>query len=220
MPTEPLAYNPPADPYLDIVFQDTDIIVLNKPAGLLSVPGRAAEHKDCLQSRVQEKYPGALTIHRLDMDTSGLVVMALNAKTQKDIGRLFETRQVEKEYTALVSGIVAANEGEIDLPLICDWPNRPLQKVDHENGKAATTRWQVIERNPNAHMTRLRLIPLTGRSHQLRVHMKETGHAILGDRFYGDAANDGERLMLHARRLSFTLPGRDEPYDFTVNSPF
>jgi tRNA pseudouridine32 synthase/23S rRNA pseudouridine746 synthase len=188
------------------LYQDEDLLICDKPADLLSVPGRGPENQDCLITRVQNDYPTALTVHRLDMATSGLMVIALNKDTQRALGRLFENREIEKEYTAEVFGIVLEDEGKVELPLISDWPNRPKQKVCFESGKKALTHFEVIERREKS--TLMRLKPVTGRSHQLRVHMLALGHPILGDYFYaeGEALEAAPRLHLHARYLSFIHP--------------
>ena len=162
-----LNYTPPLEPYLSILYQDNDIVVLDKPNGLLSVPGKAKEHADSLQTRVQRVFPTATVVHRLDMATSGLMVMAMNKAAHRHLSRQFELRQTQKTYQALIFGSPASNSGEIDLPLICDWPNRPKQMVDMQLGKKALTRWQLIERGE--HSCRVELSPVTGRSHQLRV---------------------------------------------------
>ena len=139
-------YAPPMSPYLDILYQDDDLVVLNKGSGLLSVPGRLAEHRDCLQNRVTKVLPSATIVHRLDMATSGILLMALNKPAHVSISRQFEKRQTKKTYIARVYGQLEKNEGSVELPLICDWPNRPKQKVDHENGKKALTHYRVISR--------------------------------------------------------------------------
>jgi tRNA pseudouridine32 synthase/23S rRNA pseudouridine746 synthase len=212
-------YNPPTDPALHIVHVDDDILVLNKPAGLLSVPGKHEDHKDCLETRAQLEFPGASTIHRLDMDTSGLLVMARHKAAHRYIGYQFERRFTKKRYIARVHGAVSADEGEVDLPLICDWPNRPKQKVDHEEGKPALTRYKVLTRDDDE--TRVELTPVTGRSHQLRVHMLALGHPILGDRFYGPEEGKGyDRLMLHAAMIEFRHPGSETEVTFEAPVPF
>ncbi len=197
-------YQPPEGP-LVVIHRDDDLLLVDKPPGLLSVPGKPAAHADCLESRVKAVFSRALLVHRLDMDTSGLMVFAMNPAAQRHLGLQFERRHIDKTYIAVVAGEIA-EAGEVDLPLIVDWPNRPLQKVCHETGKAALTRWQVIGRAPGC--SRLRLKPKTGRSHQLRVHMAAIGHLILGDRFYatGRALAASERLMLHSESLTLYHP--------------
>lgn len=201
-----MIYQPPMDPYLDVVFQDDDVLVLNKPSGLLSVPGRQEMHKDCLQSRAQEQYPTATTVHRLDMETSGLIVMALNKASHVCLSRQFESRQIEKQYIARVYGHLDKETGVVEAPLICDWPNRPKQMVDFENGKNALTHWSVIDKEE--HTTLVKLKPITGRSHQLRVHLLHIGHPIVGDQLYaqGDALTWSDRLELHSQKLKFSHP--------------
>lgn len=213
-------YQPPQSPYLDIVYQDDDIVVLNKNSGLLSVPGRLPEHQDCLQNRVNRVLPSATIVHRLDMATSGLLLMALNKAAHVEISRQFEKRETQKSYIARVYGHIADLKGSVDLPLICDWPNRPKQKVDHENGKKALTHYQVL--STNNHSTLVELTPVTGRSHQLRVHMLAIGHPILGDRLYAHdkALTSSNRLQLHAQTLTITHPTKKIMQTFSVNCPF
>ena len=198
-------YHPPAAP-LEVLYQDQTLVFVNKPSGLLSVPGKPAAHWDCLEYRVREAIPNALLIHRLDLETSGVIVFARTPEAQRHLNRQFERRQVEKVYVARVTGEVAGEEGAIDLPLIADWPRRPMQKVCHETGKSARTHWRVAEREARA--TRLILCPETGRSHQLRVHLKEIGHPILGDPFYAPEPiyRAADRLQLHAQSLGLHHP--------------
>ncbi|MES5097982.1 pseudouridine synthase [Agrobacterium sp. BA1120] len=213
-------YNPPMEPYVSIIYRDEDFIVLDKPSGLLSVPGRDPALGDSLASRVQKQFPKALMINRLDKDTSGIVLMSLNRKAHAAIASQFENRTTQKSYIAVVWGTVADDDGHIDLPLAIDPDNKPRHRVDHEGGKSAQTDWHVLERL-QLPATRLRLHPLTGRTHQLRVHMKALGHPILGDEFYadGEALAASERLLLHAEELRFRHPdGRD--MTFTVPCPF
>lgn len=201
---------------LDIVDQDDDLLVLNKPAGLLCVPGRGPDKQDCLSSRVQALYPEALVVHRLDMATSGLVVMARQPQAQRALSFAFAQRHTDKRYEAVVqghlldniSGDIAHDKPEhwplIDAPILVDWPNRPLRKTDAA-GQASQTRWRVLEHLAlnGQPCTRLALAPITGRTHQLRVHLKHIGHPIVGDALYGTAA---QRLMLHACALSLPHP--------------
>ncbi|NQY34309.1 MAG: bifunctional tRNA pseudouridine(32) synthase/23S rRNA pseudouridine(746) synthase RluA [Alteromonadaceae bacterium] len=223
-------YQPPMTPYLEILYQDNDLVVLNKTSGLLTVPGRLPEHQDCLQNRVKTVLPNATIVHRLDMATSGILLMALNKPAHVCISRQFEQRKTQKSYIARVFGHVQEQQGSVDLPLICDWPNRPKQKVDHENGKKSLTHYQVIsysddcdQSNNNASKTTLlELTPITGRSHQLRVHMLALGHPILGDRLYAheEALAISPRLQLHAQMLSVTHPVTDKKLVFTSPCPF
>ena len=211
-------YAPPDTP-LDILHRDHEILVVNKPAGLLSVPGRGAHLADCLLARLQAVFPEALLVHRLDRDTSGVMVFALTPAAQRHLGLQFEKRMVRKTYVARVRGHVAEKTGTVDLPLIVDWPNRPRQKVDHENGKPALTDWRVVKYEADA--TRVRLYPKTGRSHQLRVHMKEIGHPILGDPFYATGpARVAPRLMLHAENLRLRHPDGGVGMSFSAKCPF
>lgn len=213
-------YRPPMTPYLDIIYQDNDLVVLNKPSGLLTVPGRLAEHKDCLQNRVQKVLPTVTIVHRLDMATSGIILMALNKPAHVDISRQFEKRQTEKSYIARVYGKVEQQTGSIDEPLICDWPNRPKQKVDYEHGKKSLTHYRVISYQENT--TLVELTPVTGRSHQLRVHMLSLGHPILGDRLYAHdkALTISPRLQLHAQCLKVSHPVTKQSLTFKTACPF
>jgi len=204
-PNPSFTYAPPDTP-LDVIHLDDQILAINKPSGLLSVPGKAMEHRDCLETRVKAAYPDALLVHRLDMDTSGVMVFGIGKAAQRHISSQFQKRQLEKTYMARVRGRVVDDTGRVDLPLIVDWPNRPLQMVDHTRGKPSVTDWTVLAREDGA--TRMELRPKTGRSHQLRVHMLELGHPILGDRFYGNAevVAAADRLQLHAQILRMRHP--------------
>ena len=211
-------YSPPNTP-LELIHEDHELLVVNKPAGLLSVPGKGDHLKDCLITRLQAAFPEALLVHRLDMDTSGVIVFARTPAAQRHLGLQFERRMMKKSYLALVWGQVDGKEGVIDLPLIVDWPNRPLQKVCHETGRAATTEWKVLRHDETS--TRMRLFPQTGRSHQLRVHMRELGHPILGDPFYATGpARDFPRLMLHAETLRLRHPDGGRGMTFRAKNPF
>lgn len=205
-----------------LIYQDPYLLVANKPAGLLSVPGRGPHKQDCLIARLQQRFGTALCIHRLDCATSGLMVVARDADSHRAMSRLFETRQVQKTYTALVAGQVEQEEGQVNLPLICDWPNRPLQKVDHQQGKNALTEFQRLATYPDRACSRLALTPITGRSHQLRVHMREIGHPILGDEFYAPVHIRAlaDRLLLHATRLRFQHPMTGEDLDLVCPADF
>jgi len=217
-PTPMNSYAPPDDP-LEILHHDHQLLLVHKPTGLLSVPGRGDHLADCLIARVQAVFADALLVHRLDRDTSGVMVFAMTRHAQRHLGLQFEKRQVKKTYVARVWGHVAEKTGTIELPLIVDWPNRPRQMVDHENGKPALTDWRVLRREENA--TRVRLFPKTGRSHQLRVHMREIGHPILGDAFYATgAALDAPRLMLHAESLRLRHPDGGKGMTFKAKCGF
>ena len=192
-------------------------LVSEKPAGLLSVPGRGPEKADCLLSRLAESYPDILTVHRLDQATSGLLLWALNKECQRNLSRQFEERKVHKEYEALICGSPAENEGTICLKQRLDVDNRPLQIVDEELGKPSVTRWKVLERRPDG-LTRIRLYPETGRTHQLRLHMASRGWPILGDGLYG--GRPAERMMLHACRIELAGPDTGEPLRFESDIPF
>ncbi|ACS84418.1 bifunctional tRNA pseudouridine(32) synthase/23S rRNA pseudouridine(746) synthase RluA [Musicola paradisiaca] len=214
-------YNPPRDPWLHVLYQDQHIIVVNKPSGLLSVPGRADEHKDSIMSRIQADIPTAESVHRLDMATSGVMVVALTKAAERELKRQFREREPKKSYLARVWGHMAQDEGLVDLPLICDWPNRPRQKVCFEQGKPAQTAYQVLARDADG-TTRVKLMPITGRSHQLRVHMLALGHPILGDGFYAhpDAKAMAPRLLLHAQELVITHPAFHTPMHFRCEADF
>ena len=213
-------YYPPLDPYLTVLHVDDDILVLDKPSGLLSVPGKDPSLWDCLEYRARKQWPTAGMCHRLDKDTSGVLVMALNKRAHGRIGSQFEHRKTTKAYIARVAGIMEQDTGLVDLPLATDWENKPRQRVDHENGRPSQTEWTVLEREADA--TRVRLHPLTGRTHQLRVHMKAIGHVILGDVFYADSAAlaAADRLQLHAAELGFTPPTTGEFQVFVAPTPF
>jgi tRNA pseudouridine32 synthase/23S rRNA pseudouridine746 synthase len=202
-----------------VIYIDDHMLVAEKPAGLLSVPGRLPEHKDCLITRLQILYPDALTVHRLDMATSGLMVFARGSEAHRTLSKAFANRQVDKRYTAVVAGELAG-DGEVDLPLINDWPNRPLQMVDHATGKPSLTRYRIIGRGEST--TRIELEPVTGRTHQLRVHMMAIGHPILGDDFYAPPEIEAlsARLLLHAERLSLPHPVSGETMAFYLAPSF
>jgi tRNA pseudouridine32 synthase / 23S rRNA pseudouridine746 synthase len=205
-----------------ILHADAHCIVADKPAGLLCVPGRGADKQDCLSARVQAHYPDALIVHRLDMATSGLCVFARGAKMQRRLSEAFARREVRKVYEAIVCGDPGRDEGEIDLPLCADWPNRPRQKVDAQHGKPSLTRWWREGAGPLPGSARLRLEPVTGRSHQLRVHLLAIGHPMLGDTLYGSqtAASAAPRLLLHACRLELMHPAAGEPVAWHSPAPF
>lgn len=206
---------------IDVLLHDDDIIVINKPSGLLSVPGRY--QPDCAVSRLEQQFGQILVIHRLDMDTSGILVFARHKTAQAHIQRQFEHQTTRKLYEALVYGRVRGNNGCINLPIIVDWPNRPLQMISHTQGRYALTRWQKLAEEGNN--SRLRLLPKTGRSHQLRIHMQQIGHPIVGDSLYADQAllqqeRANPRLCLHARELDFNHPVRDERLKIRCPPPF
>ena len=204
-----------------VLYQDKHIMVVNKPSGLLSVPGRAPENKDSVMTRVQNDFPTAESVHRLDMATSGVIVVALTKAAERELKRQFREREPKKTYIARVWGHLGQDEGLIDLPLICDWPNRPKQKVCYETGKSAQTEYQVISRDDDG-STRVKLSPITGRSHQLRVHMLAMGHPILGDGFYAhpEAKAMASRLQLHAQQLCITHPEFGTPMHFKCEAEF
>ncbi|MEM9641394.1 MAG: pseudouridine synthase [Pseudomonadota bacterium] len=212
-------YAPPIAP-LTVLHADADLLVVDKPAGLLSVPGKNPGLADCLEARVRAEFPEALLLHRLDMDTSGVMVFARTRAAQRHVARQFERRQLGKSYVARVWGRPAQDQGRIELPLICDWPRRPLQKVCKANGKPSVTEWRV--QAEEGAVTRLQVTPLTGRSHQIRVHLLSMGHPIAGDRFYarGRALDAAQRLQLHAHSLTLRHPDGGAPACFTAAVPF
>jgi len=205
-----------------LIHADPALLVVNKPSGLLSVPGRGSEKHDCLVTRIQVDYPDALIVHRLDCDTSGLLVLARGKENHRRLSIAFQDRQVDKRYVALVDGELVPASGEVDLPLIVDWPNRPLHKVDFATGKPSLTCYRVVDYDPTERRSRVELIPETGRTHQLRVHMQALGHPILGDSLYADAeAKDkASRLLLHAEYLAFTHPESGERLEFNCAADF
>jgi len=207
-----------------VVYDNEDYLVVDKPAGLLSVPGRGPEKWDCVVHRVQKRYPTARIVHRLDCATSGLMLLALNANAHRELSRQFHDRIVQKSYEALVDGQMNMPDGKVEQPLITDWPNRPRQKIDHEQGKYALTHYTLIRHEQlNRHIvSRIQLKPVTGRSHQLRVHMQYLGHPIIGDRLYAsrEAIQISKRLCLHAKTLSFLCPQSAEPVSFELSTPF
>ena len=232
----------------ELIYCDDALLVVNKPAGLLAVPGRGVEKQDCLSARIQQELPDALVVHRLDMATSGLMVFARGAEMQRRLSQRFREREVAKRYMAVVTGKVEPENisgtpsltlpqwvrgrlphlpfedswercyGEVNLPIAADWPNRPRQKIDVEKGKHSLTRYLLLAHDADANISRVELEPVTGRTHQLRVHMAAIGHPILGDALYGDGV--AERLMLHARKLSFAHPLSGEPMTLTSEVPF
>lgn len=206
----------------DILFVDDNWIVVNKPSGLLSTPGRGEHLRDSVVTRLQRQFPDATAVHRLDMDTSGVMIFARGLATTRALGAAFEKRLVCKTYQAWVWGIPQTGDGLIDLPLICDWPNRPRQMVDHQNGKQALTQYQVLEADTLHQMSKLQLVPQTGRSHQLRVHLSHIGHPILGDPLYAHAAafNCAPRLMLHSCEIQIPHPQTHKIVTFTARPDF
>jgi len=214
---------------LSVVYEDDTLLVLNKPSGLLSVPGRGEDKQDCLSSRVQKRYADASIVHRLDMGTSGLMLMARGAQAQRLLNDAFASRAVYKRYQAVVDGLLAQQDGpeadlwqQIDLPIALDWPNRPLRVIDAQLGKPSQTRWRVVSVDAALGTSRLNLEPLTGRSHQLRVHLKAIGHPILGDTLYASTqvASKAPRLLLHATELELTHPISLLPMRFESPAPF
>ena len=216
-----IEYHPPLEPYLDIIYQDNYICVVNKPSGLLSVPGNQPEYYDSAMSRVKEKFGFCEPAHRLDMATSGIILFALSKVADKELKRQFREREPKKYYQALVWGHLEQDSGEINLPMICDWENRPRQRIDFVFGKRAVTFYEVLERLPT-NCTRVKLTPITGRSHQLRLHTLALGHPILGDKFYAhpQAKSMSPRLCLHAEELTITHPITGEKMTFKAKAEF
>lgn len=210
----------------ELIYCDEYLLAVNKPAGLLAVPGRGEDKQDCLSTRVQQQYPDALIVHRLDMATSGLIIFARGIAMQRRISEMFREREVKKIYVAIVSGILEPETGEVNLPVGADWPNRPRQKIDMEKGKPSSTRYRVLSHQTCT--TRLELEPVTGRTHQLRVHMSALSHPILGDTLYGAATNiqaaeqfvSAPRLLLHALSLSLSHPAAQTPLILRCEAAF
>ena len=222
MPTPPpQIYSPPPGAPC-VLYIDEALIVLDKPSGLLSVPGRGPANADSLATRVQAEYPDARIVHRLDMATSGLIVMARGAAMERRLSIAFQQRQVEKRYVAVVTGKPDAQSGEVNLPLICDWPNRPRQKVDFELGKASLSAYALLAHDTASNTSRIDLRPHTGRTHQLRVHLQAIGHPILGDELYADEATckAAPRLLLHATELTLPHPLTGQPLRLLSPPPF
>ncbi|MFZ8878472.1 MAG: RluA family pseudouridine synthase [Paracoccaceae bacterium] len=218
MPPFRSEYNPPNDP-IEVVYEDAHVVAVNKPTGLLSVPGKGEHLSDCLLSRVMVAFPEALLVHRLDRDTSGVMVFALTPHAQRSMSMQFEARRTKKAYVACVAGEVQESEGEIDLPLIVDWPNRPKQMVCHDTGKPAVTKFKRVSVTDD--QSRLRLFPKTGRSHQLRIHCLAIGHPILGDPLYSpETVTDFPRLLLHSEELRINHPESGKGLRFRTKCPF
>lgn len=213
-------YSPTLDPYLDILFEDKDILVVNKQSGLLSVAGKDESLKDCVEYRARMEFGWAVAAHRLDMDTSGIMILARNKPALASISGQFEKRQTAKTYAAVLFGNVVDDSGEIDLPLRCDWPNRPKQMICHEQGRSARTLYEVVERMQQS--TRVSFTPITGRTHQLRLHAQALGHPILGDPIYADGAAKtlAKRLQLHATSLCLKHPFTADELSFKSPAPF
>lgn len=217
----------PQTPELELLYLDDALVVLNKPAGLLSVPGKGADKQDCLSARVAQQYSDARVVHRLDMATSGLMLMARGADSQRSLSKAFASRQIDKRYEAVVQGLVdPVTEPDqwrsIDLPISLDWPRRPLRVIDKKTGKPSQTLWQAKARHVTDQSSRLVLAPITGRSHQLRVHLAAIGHPILGDALYApnDVVQRATRLLLHATQLRFTHPVTGNSLQFDSPAPF
>ncbi len=220
MKSSQASYTPPCTA-LELLYQDEFLVVVNKPVGLLSVPGRGTDKADSLVTRVQRQFPDALIVHRLDRDTSGLMVLARGTEMHRRLSMAFAAREVDKRYVARVAGKPLETLGEINLPIIVDWPNRPKQHVNYETGKPSLTRYSLLSHDVVNNASLLELEPVTGRTHQLRVHLSEIGHPILGDTLYGGGvANAAKRLLLHARLLNFVHPHNNEPLQFICEPPF
>ncbi|PIW30654.1 MAG: RNA pseudouridine synthase [Rhodobacterales bacterium CG15_BIG_FIL_POST_REV_8_21_14_020_59_13] len=220
LPPGPFVYTPPLKGELPVIFADDHILVLDKPSGLLTVPGNHPDRADCLESRSREVFPTARIVHRLDMDTSGVIVLGLTIPAHADLGRQFEKRQTMKRYIARVWGEMPKAAGRVEQPIITDWPNRPRQMIDHARGRPAITDWRVL--GIEGGHSRVELVPLTGRSHQLRVHMAHLEHPVLGDNFYAHAAARAAsaRLCLHAQSLGLRHPVTGEEMAFESAVPF
>lgn len=218
-----MAYRPPAPQALALLHVSAHLLVVDKPHGLLTVPGRGADKADCLLSRVQAEFPDAMIVHRLDMATSGIVVLARGPRYQRALSMLFQERHVTKRYEAIVDGLWSAAEaGEVDLPIVADWPNRPKQKIDRLLGRPSLTRYRLVGLDAGRQVSRVELAPVTGRSHQLRIHMESLGHPILGDELYGTERSRAKagRLMLHACLIEFPDPETGEPIRVESVPPF
>jgi len=216
------SYQPPPHEGLDILYEDKYLLVVNKPAGLLSVPGRGADKQDCMISRVQATHPNALIVHRLDMSTSGILVLALDKETHRELSKQFQERKVSKQYIAIVKGQPKKNEGMIDKPMTCDWPNRPKQIISEKQGKQAQTRYKILEYFAQNNTSRLLLTPITGRTHQLRLHCQFIGHPILGDQLYADSETKimAKRLLLHSTSICFKHPNNHDNLNISCPSTF
>ena len=203
---------------VELIYLDGSLLVANKPAGLLAVPGRGADKQDCLSARLLNEFSDALVVHRLDMATSGLMVFARGTESQRRLSQMFREREVEKRYVAVVAGKLATPIGEVNLPIAADWPNRPLRKIDTALGKPSLTRYRSLAYDADTDTSRVELEPVTGRTHQLRLHMAAIGHPILGDALYG--GRSAERLLLHAGMLSFAHPLSGELLTLICATPF
>ena len=209
-------YSPPPDP-IEIIYSDNSLLIINKPAGLLAVPGRGLDKQDCLVSRIYSQFPDALVVHRLDMATSGLMVFARGPEMQRHLSLMFSSKTIKKHYVAVVTGKLEHDSGEVNLPILADWPNRPLSKIDLASGKPSLTRYRQLSFSNNA--SRVELEPVTGRTHQLRLHMSAIGHPILGDILYGNA-HSASRLLLHACALEFFHPLTNTQLNFVCDPLF
>lgn len=217
----PSSYSPPPHRGLELIYSDKFLLAVSKPAGLLSVPGRGEDKSDSLATRVQADFPDALVAHRLDRDTSGLLLFPRGADMHRRISLMFEKREMQKSYVAVVMGKLEPAQGEVNLPLIVDWPNRPRQMVDAATGKPSLTRYEVISYDSVSQTSRVALEPITGRTHQLRVHMSATGHPILGDTLYGgNSEGQHARLLLHAHTLDFRHPVSGKVMNLISELPF
>jgi tRNA pseudouridine32 synthase/23S rRNA pseudouridine746 synthase len=214
---------------ISVIYADDVMVVLDKPSGLLSVPGRGEDKQDCLSARVQQHYPDACIVHRLDMATSGLMVMARGVFAQRCLNDAFAARTVHKRYEAVVEGLPtpqttdhASDWSVINLPIFLDWPNRPKRVIDPVDGKPSVTRWRILTRNNAAQTSHLELEPITGRSHQLRVHLQAIHHPILGDALYAppSVVDKAERLLLHATVLELPHPVNQKTMRFVSQAPF
>ncbi|BCE02423.1 RluA family pseudouridine synthase [Marinicellulosiphila megalodicopiae] len=220
-PTQLTVLPATSEPF-ELIHADDDFVVVYKPTKLLTVPGRHPDNNDCLVSRVQKQFPTAVVVHRLDYDTSGLVILPLNKPALSNISKQFQARTVHKQYTAIVDGIIKTDSDCIDMPIAKDPENPRCYKVCFESGKVSVTNFEVLERDLEHNKTRVLLKPVTGRSHQLRLHMLAMGHVILGDEFYADEARfkASSRLLLHSNFIEFSHPKTDKLIQFKFDVPF
>jgi tRNA pseudouridine32 synthase/23S rRNA pseudouridine746 synthase len=219
---QPYYIVPKCDKEVEILYEDEHLLVVNKPEFLLTVPGRAPENKDCVITRLQKNYPEAVIVHRLDLDTSGLLIVPIQREAMSHIARQFQERKIQKRYEAIVWGKVKESSGTIALPIKADWENRPLQMIHFEGGKRALTHYRRLDYCEKTDQTRLNLVPVTGRSHQLRIHCREIGHPIIGCDMYAheEALRASERLLLHACEISFTHPATKKAIHVESTVPF
>jgi tRNA pseudouridine32 synthase/23S rRNA pseudouridine746 synthase len=205
----------------EICYQDESLIVVNKPSGTLAVPGRGKDKQDCLSTQLQQRFPNALVVHRLDRDTSGLMIFALTKEAQRLLGIAFSQREVIKHYQAVVEGRLDCEYGEIAIPIMKDWPNRPRQKVDYQQGKPSITCFQCLYYDELRNRSYVKLVPITGRTHQIRLHLQTINHGIIGDPLYNPTSLPStQRLLLHASYISFQHPVLNKTLEFSLDAEF